>query len=133
MFSPRTRLPLPVRKERGEGHPTADTPTHLQARRPSSSQPSPPSAGGEGEEASGLITYSAARVFHCPSGLRQGRQRGDGALMGLPHGQPVSEELFNGLPGEQRSEAVSLFEGDRKSPAPVGFSRIEPHVVNPSV
>ena len=39
---------------RGEGHPTADTPTRLQARRPSSPHPSPPSAGGEGEETGAL-------------------------------------------------------------------------------
>jgi predicted aminopeptidase len=38
------------RMERGKGQPTADTPTHLHARRPSSPQPSPPSVGGEGEE-----------------------------------------------------------------------------------
>src|ERR1051325_8913523 len=36
-----SRNSLPVRNERGEGHPTADTLTHLQARRPSS----PPSEG----------------------------------------------------------------------------------------
>ncbi|HEY2953574.1 MAG TPA: DNA polymerase IV, partial [Verrucomicrobiae bacterium] len=56
----RSALPLPVRNERGEGrgegHPTADTPAHLQARRPSSPQPSPPSAGGEGEEPGALNT-----------------------------------------------------------------------------
>src|SRR5438309_1200897 len=53
VFSARIGLPLLVRNERGEGwgegHPSADTPDHLQARRPSSPQPSPPSAGGEGE------------------------------------------------------------------------------------
>ncbi len=42
-------LPLPVRNERGEGrgegHPAADRPAHLQARRPSSPRPSPPSEG----------------------------------------------------------------------------------------
>src|SRR5436309_3124483 len=63
VFSARTARPLPVRNERGEGrgegHPTADTPAHLQARRPSSPQPSPPSAGGEGEDTSALNTYDA--------------------------------------------------------------------------
>ncbi|HEY2953477.1 MAG TPA: response regulator, partial [Verrucomicrobiae bacterium] len=50
VFSARAALPLPVRNERGEGPPTADTPADLQARRPSSPQPSPPSADGEGDE-----------------------------------------------------------------------------------
>ncbi|HEY2951455.1 MAG TPA: SDR family NAD(P)-dependent oxidoreductase [Verrucomicrobiae bacterium] len=65
VFSARTALPLPVRNERegrGEGHPTADTPAHLQARRPSSPQPSPPSAGGEGEETGALNPYDEAIV-----------------------------------------------------------------------
>ena len=61
VFSARTALPRPVRNERGEGrgegHLTADAPPHLQARRPSSPQPSPPSAGGEGEETGALNTY----------------------------------------------------------------------------
>ena len=52
---------------RGEGHPTADTPAHLQARQPSSPQPSPPSAGGEGEEFGALNTYTG------------GEGRGEGA------------------------------------------------------
>ncbi|HEY2953303.1 MAG TPA: excinuclease ABC subunit UvrA, partial [Verrucomicrobiae bacterium] len=66
VFSARTGLPLPVRNERGEGrgegHPTADTPAHLQARRPSSPQLSPPSAGREGEETGALNTYRASRL-----------------------------------------------------------------------
>src|SRR5881397_1072363 len=64
VFCARKALPLPVRNERGEGrgegHRTADTPAHLQARRPSSPQPSPPSAGGEGEETGALSTYDEA-------------------------------------------------------------------------
>ncbi|HEY2951213.1 MAG TPA: hypothetical protein VGK40_01450, partial [Verrucomicrobiae bacterium] len=56
-------LPLPVRNERGEGRgegqPTADTPACLQARPPSSPQPSPPSAGGEGDERGAQKAYSA--------------------------------------------------------------------------
>ncbi|HEY2951764.1 MAG TPA: hypothetical protein VGK40_04225 [Verrucomicrobiae bacterium] len=67
VFSARTGLPLPVRNERGEGrgegHPTADTPTQLQARPPSSPQPSPPSAGGEGEETGALNTYGVRAPF----------------------------------------------------------------------
>ncbi len=47
--SARTLLPLPVRNERGEGHPTADTRAQRQARWPSSPQPSPPPEGGEGK------------------------------------------------------------------------------------
>jgi hypothetical protein len=62
VFSAGMALPLPVRNERGEGRgegdPTADTPTYPQARRPSSPQPSPPSAGGEGEETGALITFT---------------------------------------------------------------------------
>jgi cbb3-type cytochrome oxidase maturation protein len=50
----RTLLPLPVRNKRGEGHSTADTAVHVYAGRPSSPQPSPPSAGGEGEEIGAL-------------------------------------------------------------------------------
>src|ERR1051326_3888262 len=50
----RTTLPLPMRKEwregRGEGHPIADTRAHLPTQQPSTPQPSPPSAGGEGDE-----------------------------------------------------------------------------------
>ncbi len=46
-------LPLPARHERGEGwgegRPTADRQTQLQAEWPSSPHPSPPSEGGEGE------------------------------------------------------------------------------------
>ncbi|HEY2951778.1 MAG TPA: hypothetical protein VGK40_04295, partial [Verrucomicrobiae bacterium] len=61
VFSARTALPLPVRNERGEGrgegHPTADTPAHLQPRGPSSPRPSPPSAGGEGIETGAPNTY----------------------------------------------------------------------------
>ncbi len=70
VFSARTVLPLPVRNERGEGrgegHPTADTRTQLKARRPASPQPSPPSAGGEGEDPSALNTY---RSPHSKDGL----------------------------------------------------------------
>src|SRR5438093_930868 len=69
-FSATAALPLPVRNERGEGrgegHPTADTLAHLQARRPSSPQPSPPPAGGEGEEPNALNPYSP------PGALPQG-------------------------------------------------------------
>ncbi|HEY2951192.1 MAG TPA: dihydroorotate dehydrogenase (quinone) [Verrucomicrobiae bacterium] len=54
VLSERTALPLPVRNERGEGrgegHPTVENPVPLQSGRPSSPRPSPPSAGGEGEE-----------------------------------------------------------------------------------
>src|ERR1051325_2433688 len=50
VFGARNALPLPVRNGGGEGHPNADTPEHLQAKQPSSPQPSPPSAGGEGEK-----------------------------------------------------------------------------------
>src|SRR5262249_17738816 len=74
-FSVPTSFPLPVRNERGEGwgegHFTADAPAPLQSRRPSSPRPSPPSAGGEGEESDGLNTYP-------PLGERvpEGRVRG---------------------------------------------------------
>ena len=61
VFSARTGLPLPVRNERaegrGEGLPAADSSAHLQARRPSSPQPSRPSVGGEGEDAGALNTF----------------------------------------------------------------------------
>jgi hypothetical protein len=67
----RTALPLPVRNERGEGggegHPTADTPARLQARGPSSPQPSPPSEGGEGEVSGAhvqLLRSIQAAEFH---------------------------------------------------------------------
>src|ERR1041385_1876408 len=60
--SARTGLPLLVRNERGEGRgegdSTADTPARLQAR-----QPSPPSAGGEGEELTTLRTYRRVLRF----------------------------------------------------------------------
>ncbi|HEY2952118.1 MAG TPA: hypothetical protein VGK40_06025 [Verrucomicrobiae bacterium] len=73
-FSAGSALPLPVRNERregrppsavllrrtgGEGHPTADTPARLQTRPPSSPQPSPPSAGGEGEDSDALYKHQA--------------------------------------------------------------------------
>src|SRR5438093_13462954 len=78
VFSARTGLPLPVRNERGEGrregHPTADTPTQLQARPPSSPHPSPPSAGGEGEETGALNTYG------CLPPRRQGLAPSEGSL-----------------------------------------------------
>jgi phenylalanyl-tRNA synthetase alpha chain len=54
-------LPLPVRNERGEGQPTADTPAVLQAEKPSSPRPSPPSAGGEGEKSGAGSTYYTGR------------------------------------------------------------------------
>src|ERR1041385_7535668 len=54
VMSALTSPPLPVRNEqgegRGEGHPTADSPAHHEAPRPSSPRPSPPSEGGEGEK-----------------------------------------------------------------------------------
>jgi uncharacterized protein YqjF (DUF2071 family) len=63
VVSARTLLPLPVRNERGEGggegHPTAHTRAHVRAVRPSSPQPSPPSAGGE--ETGALNTYPPVR------------------------------------------------------------------------
>src|SRR2546422_10180120 len=77
VFSARTALPLPVRNERGEGRgegqSTADTPAHLQARRPSSPQPSPPSAGGEGEDPAALNTYGKL----APPGARHHRSKTD--------------------------------------------------------
>jgi lipid A disaccharide synthetase len=57
VISAGTELPLPVRNERGEGYPIADTTAHLQAGRPSSPQPSPPSEGGEGEDYRTLNRY----------------------------------------------------------------------------
>ncbi|HEY2951450.1 MAG TPA: MMPL family transporter [Verrucomicrobiae bacterium] len=51
---------LPVKNQRGEGQPTADTPANLQARRPSSPQPSPLSEGGEGADTDSLKAYRRA-------------------------------------------------------------------------
>ncbi|HEY2951305.1 MAG TPA: DUF6797 domain-containing protein, partial [Verrucomicrobiae bacterium] len=68
VFSARASLPLPVRNERGEGrgegHPTADTSAPLQARRPSSPQPSPPSAGREGEVPRALNAYDVRYLLN---------------------------------------------------------------------
>ena len=57
-FSARPKLPLPVRNERGEGQPAAEIPALLAAEKPSSSRPSPPSAGGEREKSGAPNTYS---------------------------------------------------------------------------
>ena len=58
VLSARTSLPLPVRNERGEGHPISGAPAHLLSRPPSSPHPSPPSAGGEGEESGARDTHA---------------------------------------------------------------------------
>src|SRR6266705_9297 len=84
----RQSLPLSVRNKRGEGweegYPTADTRAHLQARWPSSPQPSPPSTGGEGEETGALNTYP-------PVGERvpEGRARGPLWFIGREHLQNI--------------------------------------------
>ncbi|HEY2951596.1 MAG TPA: methyltransferase [Verrucomicrobiae bacterium] len=79
LFGARTALPLPVRNERGEGRgegrPTADEPAHLEAKRPSSPRPSPPSEGGEGDQPGALNTNSAAGlsiIRRRPVVLREG-------------------------------------------------------------
>src|SRR6185295_16483213 len=64
-LSARTALPLPVRNERGEGrgegHLTADSPTRLHAKSPSSPLPSPPLAGREGEETGARMALASAQ------------------------------------------------------------------------
>src|SRR5207249_3676729 len=60
---------------RGEGHPTADRPAPLQARRPSSPQPSPRSEGGEGEKSAALNPYSQGQFMKLRNGARTPRPR----------------------------------------------------------
>src|SRR5438093_3814067 len=72
--------PLPVRNERGEGRGEgqlpADIPAHLSARRPSSPRPSPPSAGGEGEDTGALNTYGRSPSAAGARELRYFKSRG---------------------------------------------------------
>ena len=67
VVSARTALPLPVRNERGEGRgegkSAADIPAHLLSRRPPSPQSSPPSAGGEREDAGTMKPYASGPAF----------------------------------------------------------------------
>src|SRR6185295_2982946 len=60
----------------GEGHPTADIPAQRQARRPSSPHPSPPSAGGAGEERGAINTSSRSSSAARRSGDRAAGHRG---------------------------------------------------------
>ncbi|HEY2953254.1 MAG TPA: tRNA uridine-5-carboxymethylaminomethyl(34) synthesis GTPase MnmE [Verrucomicrobiae bacterium] len=111
VFNARTALPLPVRNERGEGHSTADTPAHLQARRPSSPQPSPPSAGGEGEETGALNTYPSAGE----RGSQQEREAPTSQPIGIASGVEVSCATGQGLEALKDSIKELVWSGEIKA------------------